>query len=200
MQSNINHYLIHWVPRWWIEEASSDMWVSHKYLISSPRPTVVHDHSQMCSHEIETDANDKNLCLASIGHQKWRSLMGIINLGTHLECWTQMKTLILGRASGCKIEAIILLYDWWFFFHGGGTPIIFWSSLVPAYVRRNAPVCGGGCEQTFVWRRANTPDLQICLQFSVWNVGTLSGKSQEMSETLKRSWIYSYCLQKVSWK
>ena len=98
-----------------------------------------------------------------------------------------MKTLILGRASSCKIQAIILLYDCWFFFRGGGTPIILWLSLVPAYVRKNAPVCGHRSEQTFVWRRANTPDLQICLQFSVWNVGALSGKSQEMSETLKRS-------------
>ena len=98
-----------------------------------------------------------------------------------------MKTLILGRASSCKIQAIILLCDCWGFFRGRETPIILLLSLVPAYVRKNAPVCGQGSEQTFVWRRANTPDLQICLQFSVWNVGMLSGKSEEMSETLKRS-------------
>ena len=51
------------------------MWVSDKYAISSPRPTVVHDPSQMCSHEIETDANDKNLRLASIGHHKSWQMM-----------------------------------------------------------------------------------------------------------------------------
>ena len=179
------------------------MWVSHKYSISIPDQLwcmIVVRCAPMKLKQMLMIKTYAWQVLATIKVDKWRSLMGIINLGTHLECWTQMKTLILGRASDCKIEAIILLYDWWVFFHGGGTPIIFWSSLVPAYVRRNAPVCGGGSEQTFVWRRANTPDLQICLQFSVWNVGTLSGKSEEMSETLKRSWIYSYCLQKVSWK
>ena len=47
--------------------------------------------------------------------------------------------------------------------------------------------------------RGNTPDVHICFWFSSRNVRTLSGKSEEIAETLKRCCIDICCLQEVRW-
>ena len=85
--------------------------------------------------------------------------------------------------------------------HRGGTPrSTLQACLVPAYIRKNASVSRGGSEGTCAWMRANTPDAQICLRFSSWNVGTPSEKSGEIAETLKRCGIDICFLQEVRWR
>ena len=44
------------------------------------------------------------------------------------------------------------------------------------------------------------PNVQFRLWFSTWNVGSMSGKWGEISETLKRCCVDICCLQKVRWK
>ena len=48
-------------------------------------------------------------------------------------------------------------------------------SLVPIYVRKNAPVSARVNESTFPWMGGNTPDLKIHLWFSFWNIAIMSG-------------------------
>ena len=43
-------------------------------------------------------------------------------------------------------------------------------------------------------------DVQFGIRFSTWNVGYMSGKWDEMSETLKRRCVDILCLQEVRWK
>ena len=45
-----------------------------------------------------------------------------------------------------------------------------------------------------------SPDVQFGIQFSTWNVGSMSGKWGEISETLERLCVDIYCLQEVRWK
>ena len=45
-----------------------------------------------------------------------------------------------------------------------------------------------------------SPDVQFGIRFSTWNVGSMSGKWDEMSETLKRRCVDICCLQEVRWK
>ena len=45
-----------------------------------------------------------------------------------------------------------------------------------------------------------SPDVQFGIQFSTWNVGSISGKWGEISETLKRRCVDICYLQEVRWK
>ena len=45
-----------------------------------------------------------------------------------------------------------------------------------------------------------SPDIQFGIQFSTWNVGSMSGKWGEISETLKRHCVDICCFQEVRWK
>ena len=45
-----------------------------------------------------------------------------------------------------------------------------------------------------------SPDVQFEVRFSTWNVGSMSGKWGEISETLKKRCVDICCLQKVRWK
>ena len=60
--------------------------------------------------------------------------------------------------------------------YGGGSPrSTLRVSLVLIYNRKNAPVPVSGCEDICAWMRGNTPDVQIRLWFSSWNIAMLSG-------------------------
>ena len=45
-----------------------------------------------------------------------------------------------------------------------------------------------------------SPDVQFGIWFSAWNVGSVSGKWGEISETLKRCCVNICCIQEVRWK
>ena len=45
-----------------------------------------------------------------------------------------------------------------------------------------------------------SPDAEFRIWFSTWNVGSMSGKWSEISETLKRCCVDIYCLEGVKWK
>ena len=44
------------------------------------------------------------------------------------------------------------------------------------------------------------PDVQFGIRFSTWNVGSMSEKWWEISETLKRRCVDICCVQEVRWK
>ena len=46
----------------------------------------------------------------------------------------------------------------------------------------------------------NSPDVQYGIRFSTWNVGSISGKRGEISDTLKRHCVNICCLQEIRWK
>ena len=45
-----------------------------------------------------------------------------------------------------------------------------------------------------------SPDVQLGIGFTVWNVGCMSRKCGEIPETLKRQCVDICCLQEVMWK
>ena len=71
---------------------------------------------------------------------------------------------------------------------------------VPAYVRKK-PVNPGrrtGCTSDRMM--GESPDIQYGIRFLTCNVGSMSGKWGNLSETLKRCCINICCLQEVTWK
>ena len=71
---------------------------------------------------------------------------------------------------------------------------------VPAYVRKKALNPGRKIEYTRARMMGKFPDLQFGIRFSTWNVGSVSGKWREISETLKRRCVDICCVQEVRWK
>ena len=45
-----------------------------------------------------------------------------------------------------------------------------------------------------------SPDVQFGIRFSVWNVGSMSEKGDEIFETLKKRCVHICFLQAVKWK
>ena len=45
-----------------------------------------------------------------------------------------------------------------------------------------------------------SPEVQFGIRFSTWNAGFMSGKWEEISETLKRRCVDICCLHEVRWK
>ena len=83
----------------------------------------------------------------------------------------------------------------------GGTPQSTSQAIsVPAYVRKKALNLGRKIECTRTRIMGESPDVQFGIQFSIWNVGSMSGKWGEISETLKRRCVDIYCLQEVRWE
>ena len=85
--------------------------------------------------------------------------------------------------------------------HGGGTPQSTSKMIsVPAYVRKNAlnPRGKTGCTRVQMMRKS--PDVQFGTWFSTWNVGSMSRRWGEISETLKRRCVDICGLQEVRWK
>ena len=81
------------------------------------------------------------------------------------------------------------------FFYGVDTA---WGSIpqstlqvlsVPAYVRNKALNPQRKIECTHAQMMGKSPDVQFGIQFSTWNVGCMSGKWGEISETFKRHWV-----------
>ena len=84
---------------------------------------------------------------------------------------------------------------------GGGTPLSTSQALsVPAYVRAKAQNPGRKIEFTRARMMVKSPDVKLEIRFSTWNVGSMSEKSNEISETLKRSCVDICCLQEVGRK
>ena len=71
---------------------------------------------------------------------------------------------------------------------------------MPAYVRKKALNLGRKIECNWARMMGKSPDVQSGIWFSTWNVGYMSGKWGEISETLNRCFVDICCLQKVSWK
>ena len=99
-----------------------------------------------------------------------------------------------------KILPVLLLYygvdNVW-----GGTPSSTSQALsVPAYIRKKAlnPRIKIECTRARMIRKF--PDVQFGIRFSAWNVGSMSGKWREISETLKRCCVDICCVQEVRWK
>ena len=85
--------------------------------------------------------------------------------------------------------------------YGKGTPQSTSQALsVPAYVRKKALNPGRKIECTCARMMGKFPDVQFGIRFSTWNVGSMSGKWGEISETLKRSCVDICCVQEVKWK
>ena len=85
--------------------------------------------------------------------------------------------------------------------YGGGTPQSTSQALsVPAYVRKKALNPGKKIECTRARIMGKFPDVQFGIRFSTWNVGSISGKWGEISETLKRCCVDICCVQEVRWK
>ena len=68
---------------------------------------------------------------------------------------------------------------------------------MPAYVRKKGlnPIRKTEC--TCARMIGKSLDVQFGIQFSTWNVGSISGKWGEISETLKRHCVDICCLQEV---
>ena len=85
--------------------------------------------------------------------------------------------------------------------YGGDTPQSTSQVLsVPAYVRKKALNPGRKIECTGAPMMGKFPDIQFGIWFSTWNVGSMSGKCGEISETLKRCCVDICCVQEVRWK
>ena len=85
--------------------------------------------------------------------------------------------------------------------YGGGTHQSTSQALsVPAYVRKKALNRGRKIECTCARMIEKFPDVQFGIRFSTWNVGSMSGKWGEISETLKRRCVDICCVQEVKWK
>ena len=85
--------------------------------------------------------------------------------------------------------------------HGGSTPQSTLETLsVPTYVRKKALNLGRKIECTCTRMKRKPPNVQFGIQFSTWNVVSMSGKWVEISETLKRCCVDICSLQEVRWK
>ena len=71
---------------------------------------------------------------------------------------------------------------------------------VHAYVRKKALNPGRKIECTCARMMGTFPDVQFGIRFSTWNVGSISGRWGEISETLKRRCVDICCVQEVKWK
>ena len=68
--------------------------------------------------------------------------------------------------------------------HGGGTPqSTSPAQSMPPYIRKKALNPRRNIECTQAPMMGKSPDVQFGIPFSTWNVGSLSGKWGEMSET-----------------
>ena len=47
--------------------------------------------------------------------------------------------------------------------------------------------------------RKNTSNVPDCIRFATWNIGTMSGRSAEVVETLHRRKIDVCCVQETRW-
>ena len=70
---------------------------------------------------------------------------------------------------------------------------------VPAYIKKKPLNSRRKTECTCAQMMGKSPDVQFGIWFSTWNVGFLSRKWAEISETLKRH-VDICCLQEVRWK
>ena len=68
------------------------------------------------------------------------------------------------------------------------------------YNPKKALIPGSKNECTCARMMVKSPDIQFGIWFSTWNVGSISEKWGEISETLKRSCVDICCLQEVRWK
>ena len=85
--------------------------------------------------------------------------------------------------------------------HGGGTPQSTLQALSkPAYVRKKPLNPRGKTECTCARMMGKSPDVQFGIWFSTWNMESMSGKWEEIPETLRRCCVDVCCLQKVRWK
>ena len=85
--------------------------------------------------------------------------------------------------------------------HGGGTPQSVSQALsVLAYLRKKALNPRRKIQCTRARMMGKSPDVQFGIRFSTWNVGSMSGKWGEISETLKRRCVDICCLQEMRWK
>ena len=84
--------------------------------------------------------------------------------------------------------------------HGGGSSQSTSQVLsVLAYIRKKALNSRRKIECTRS-RMVGKSDIQFGIRFSTWNMGSMSGKWGEISETLKRRCVVIYCLQELWWK
>ena len=82
-----------------------------------------------------------------------------------------------------------------------GTPQSTSQTLsVPPYVRKKALNPRRKIECTCARMLGKSPDAKFGIWFLTWNVGSMSGKWDEISETLKRCCVDICCLQEVRWK
>ena len=85
--------------------------------------------------------------------------------------------------------------------YGGGRPQSTSQALsLLAYVRKKALNSGRKIECTCARMMRKFPNVQYGIRFSTWNVGSMSGKWGELSETLKRCCVDICCVQEVKWK
>ena len=79
--------------------------------------------------------------------------------------------------------------------HKGGIPQSSSQAIsVPSYVRKKALNPGRKTECTRPRMMGKFRDVQFGIRFSTWNVGSMSGKWSEISETLKRLMlIFAVC-------
>ena len=83
----------------------------------------------------------------------------------------------------------------------GSTPLSTLHVLsVPAYVTMKALKPKRKIECTRAWMTRKSPNVQFTIHFSTWNVGSMSWKSGEKCEPLKRRYVDICCLQEVRWK
>ena len=85
--------------------------------------------------------------------------------------------------------------------YGGGTPQRTLQVLsVPAYNNKEALNPERKIECSCAQMIGKSPDVQFGIQFSTRNVGSISGKWNQISETSKRRCVDIWCLQEVRWK
>ena len=59
---------------------------------------------------------------------------------------------------------------------------------------------GRKTKYTLAQMMGKSPDVQFGIRFSTWDIGSMSGKWDEISETLKRRCVDICCLQEVRWR
>ena len=71
--------------------------------------------------------------------------------------------------------------------HGGGIPQSTLQVLsVPAYIRKKALNPKRKTEYTHAQMMGKSPNVQLGIWFSTWNMGSMSGRWGGISETLKK--------------
>jgi len=55
------------------------------------------------------------------------------------------------------------------------------------------------CREAGGGGRKNTSNVPDCIQFATWNIGTMSGRSAEVVETLHRRKTDVCCVQETRW-